>query len=124
MARDWSQERNPPPRAWAIDESMDDWWSLTVGGIWPGGSSVEGPAEDWLAVAEAIETGGRASSKRCAVMIEPPGAVLWSPRNCTGPSDVRRLSKAEADALAVAIRATLAEAAARPPRPAPAGDDE
>ena len=103
------------PRAWAIDEFMDSWWSLTLGGIWPGGSSVEGDAADWLAIAAAIETGGSARSRRCAVRIEPDGVVLWSPRNCTGDRDEKRLTTDEAKVLAVCIREVLA-AAARPPR--------
>lgn len=95
-------------RRWTIEETLEGHWTLFVDGRWPGGASVEGDAEEWLAIADAIRGGVlRVSFKRCGVYPDPDGFVFWSPRNSVGDRDSQRLTREEALALEASIRATL-----------------
>jgi hypothetical protein len=68
-------------------------------------ADVEGTAEEMLAIADAIVSGGVASFRRCAVRMLPDGTVaFFSPRNSQRDGVV---SRDVAEALAVEIREKL-----------------
>lgn len=93
-------------------EWLDDWYSLEGGSNW---ASIEGPAEEWLAIAAALRARGSASFKRCAVSHSAGTgfvAALWSPRNAYSINDYVELTAAEADALAAGIVGALRAAGA------------
>ncbi len=93
---------------WTVEQTMDEWWSLTKDGHRPGWASVEGDADEWLSIAYAIEAGGSVRHKRCAASTDDTGTKLWSPRNAIGKGDVHLLSPVEAVHLAKNIRRTIA----------------
>ena len=82
-----------------------DWWS-----VHPFHPSVEGTAEEMLALAKAIRERGSFAARRCAVDardVHEYGAgtvVLWSPRNSITPNVVTR---SEADQIAHDIEITV-----------------
>ena len=67
-------------------------------------ADVEGNASEMLAIADAIETRGEFSAKRCAVWFDGDRALFESPRNSETPGVV---TVADADELAAQIRARL-----------------
>lgn len=69
-------------------------------------ASIEGDAEEMLAIADAIERRGSVAFKRCAVHVDVVGRVLMhSPRNSV---DQTVITLADADALARSIRECIA----------------
>src|SRR5574343_315713 len=90
----------------------DRWCSLRPPG-WPRRQchpSIEGTADEWLAIADAIETWSPLAFKRVA--FSPAdlrrGGALRSPRNSTGQRDRAQLTAAELTALVANIRDQLA----------------
>lgn len=91
-------------RVW--DDS--DFFRLTGGSNW---ATVEGSADEWLAIADALdELRDGVRFKRCALSKDPGGWELYSPRNASGPSDCVVLTWGEGEELAQRIRETVAAA--------------
>lgn len=83
----------------------DDWYSVIREPYRQiNGASIEGNAEEMLALAEAIESRSAYSAKRCAVDARTDRVQLWSPRNSVTESIV---SRADAEHLAADIRSRL-----------------
>ena len=77
-----------------------------------GSACVEGHADEWRGMAEALRSGGSYHAKRCAVEFEDGAALFWSPRNTTSiKRGAGRLPQALAAELADAIDAGLAQLA-------------
>lgn len=94
-------------RKLVLDEgSFDDWYVLHEEPYRRiNGADIEGTAEEWRAIAAAIDAGERAGFKRCAV--NPYSDGHWdisSPRNSTNATV---LTPSEAKALVVEIRRVL-----------------
>lgn len=70
-------------------------------------ADVEGDADNMLGIAAAIERREGFDAKRCAVAFDGDRVFFWSPRNSMTRGEV---TLADADALAVEIRAVLAKA--------------
>jgi hypothetical protein len=69
----------------------------------PSDACIEGPADEMLALANAIEAREAVEFRRCAVEVRGETVDLWSPRNSQTPAQV---SLAVADALVPIIWAT------------------
>lgn len=65
-----------------IEQTLHGWWSLFSGIWW---SPVGGGAEEWLAAADALESGEPVTFRRLAWC--PEAREMWSPRNSVGQGD-------------------------------------
>ena len=71
-------------------------------------SFAEGPAEEWIQVAEALEEGEDIEFKRVKLTFEKTGSICFnSPKNTHGKGDYVRISKNLAKSLASQIRHEL-----------------
>ncbi len=83
-------------------EWMGDWFALRP----HGGTSVEGPAEEWLAVADRLDclTDESPHFKRLALRLVSSRWELWSPRNAHSVHDCATVSVGDGPRLAAQIR--------------------
>lgn len=85
-------------------EWLDDWFVLSGGS---NRASVEGPAAEWLEVAEALEAGkGDVHHKRLCAYLRRGEWRFWSPRNATA-NDYAALPEKHGRALGMHIRAVV-----------------
>lgn len=85
---------------------FDDWFVLHGGANW---ASIEGTAEEWREVADALEAGkGDVRHKRLAATLRNGEWGFYSPRNAAGERDHVRLAPKHGPALAAHIRTVLA----------------
>lgn len=112
---------------WTLDVDTDpnappDGCGATAGLLWcalrcdgrPCHPSIEGTADEWLAIADAIPSRLRQAFDRVAfdpIPLSDGAGQLWSPRNSTGARDHVTLSEAELADLVRSIREQLAPAA-------------
>lgn len=92
-----------------LDKCGDDWdwYALHRDGRGLQWASIEGDADEWRQIAEAIERGESIGFKRVAFDKHPDGPwFVSSPRNSTTTT---RIEAEEALALVPVIRAALAE---------------
>ncbi len=89
-----------------LDDDGSGWYSIeSCGPNRLTSASVEGTAEEMLAIAEAIEIGGSVSFRRCAALETKDGYELYSPLNSMGTNGL--VSTEEALELAADIREKL-----------------
>ena len=88
-----------------VRNDLSGWKILRDGERLEPRADVEGSANEMLLIASAIESGGAAHFKRCAVVSTNVGALVWSPRNSNEAKVL--LSPYEAQCLAVAIRSAV-----------------
>lgn len=87
---------------------MGDWFALRP----HQGTSVEGPAEEWLSAANALDGLTEAPHfKRLALRLLKGHWELWSPRNAHGDGDYVYVSTKDGPALAAQIRACVGSVA-------------
>ena len=117
-------DKSTQPVAWRLD--VDDTFDLAEGpsSRWcslrrPGGLflpvSVEGSADEWLELADAIAARRPRAFKRVAFTPTASGGDFHSPRNAAGERPSASLTAAELDGLVRSIREQLAPPAAPPP---------
>jgi len=97
-------------RKLVLDEGfMDDWYVLHEAPYRRiNGADIEGTAEEWNAIADAIESDRDAGFKRCAVFRLADGSYgVSSPRNSVSHTAITRT---EAIALAAEIRRVVGAA--------------
>lgn len=95
--REWFESAGPNSMALRCSSRFSD-------------ADVEGPGEEMLAIAAAIENRGYASFRRCAVDARAPLVRFNSPRNSTQDGVA---SLVEADKLAARIRELLSTGGGR-----------
>ena len=88
-----------------VRNDLSGWKILRDGERLEPRADVEGSGNEMLLIASAIESGGEAHFKRCAVVSTNVGALVWSPRNSNEAKVL--LSPYEAQCLAVAIRSAV-----------------
>lgn len=99
--RSWMQSLGPHSQAFCLSARLGEPSADTNE---HNNADIEGDSREMLAIAKAIEDGGRASFKRCEAVVTEEGVELMSPRNMVAPVVI---SHANAKALAEDIRAKV-----------------